>query len=152
MGQRGRTSSAALSVVAGTDIDGRPQAPSDLTEFQRGVWDRTVANEAADVFRTAALQQLLKEYCRHVETADRLSKQVDRATGEGSNLSYQDIDCLLGCATGKRKRWRTRRRSYGSPIRADILLALQVRRRRRHPSANLGKPPADQGRTQYPMD
>jgi hypothetical protein len=95
MGQRGRTSSAALSVVAGTDIDGRPQAPSDLTEFQRGVWDRTVANEAADVFRTAALQQLLKEYCRHVETADRLSKQVDRATGEGSNLSYQDIDCLL---------------------------------------------------------
>jgi hypothetical protein len=95
MGQRGRTSSAALSVVAGTDIDGRPQSPSDLTEFQRGVWDRTVANEAADVFRTAALQQLLKEYCRHVETADRLSKQVDRATGEGSNLSYQDIDCLL---------------------------------------------------------
>jgi hypothetical protein len=95
MGQRGRTSSAALSVVAGTDIDGRPQAPSDLTEFQRGVWDRTVANEAADVFRTAALQQLLKEYCRHVETADRLSKQVDRATGKGSNLSYQDIDCLL---------------------------------------------------------
>jgi hypothetical protein len=95
MGQRGRTSSAALSVVAGTDIDGRPQAPSDLTEFQRGVWDRTVANEAADVFRTAALQQLLKEYCRHVETADRLSKQVDRATSEGSNLSYQDIDCLL---------------------------------------------------------
>lgn len=95
MGQRGRTSIAALSVVAGTDIDGRPQAPSDLTEFQRGVWDRTVANEAADVFRTAALQQLLKEYCRHVETADRLSKQVDRATGEGSNLSYQDIDCLL---------------------------------------------------------
>jgi hypothetical protein len=95
MGQRGRTSSAALSVVAGTDIDGRPQAPSDLTPFQRGVWDRTVANEAADVFRTAALQQLLKEYCRHVETADRLSKQVDRATGEGSNLSYQDIDCLL---------------------------------------------------------
>lgn len=95
MGQRGRTSTAALSVVAGTDIDGRPKPPSDLTEFQRKVWERTVANEAADVFGTAALQQLLKEYCRHVETADRLSKQVDRATDEGSNLSYQDIDCLL---------------------------------------------------------
>jgi hypothetical protein len=95
MGQRGRTSGAALSVVAGTDIDGRPKPPSDLTEFQREVWERTVANEAADVFRTAALQQLLKEYCRHVETADRLSKQVDRATDVGSNLSYQDIDCLL---------------------------------------------------------
>jgi hypothetical protein len=95
MGQRGRTSCAALSVVAGTDIDGRPHPPEDLTEFQREVWERTVANEAADVFKTAALQQLLKEYCRHVETADRLSKQVDRATSEGSNLSYQDIDCLL---------------------------------------------------------
>lgn len=95
MGQRGRTSGAALSVVAGTAIDGRPPAPSDLTEFQREVWDRTVGNEAADVFRTAALQQLLKEYCRHVETADRLSKQVDRATGDGSNLSLQEIDTLL---------------------------------------------------------
>jgi hypothetical protein len=95
MGQRGRTSGAALSVVAGTAIDGRPPAPSGLTEFQRGVWDRTVGNEAADVFRTAALQQLLMEYCRHVETADRLSKQVDRATDEGSNLSLQEIDTLL---------------------------------------------------------
>lgn len=95
MGQRGRTSTAALSVVAGTAIDGRPPAPSDLTDFQREVWNRTVGNEAADVFRTAALQQLLKEYCRHVETADRLSKQVDLATAEGSNHSLQDVDILL---------------------------------------------------------
>jgi hypothetical protein len=95
MGQRGRTSSAALAVVAGTDIDGRPKAPADMTEFQRGVWERTVANEAADVFRTAALQQLLKEYCRHVETADRLSKQADIYTADGSNHSLQDIDVLL---------------------------------------------------------
>jgi hypothetical protein len=95
MGQRGRVSGAALSVVAGTEIDGRPKAPSDLSDFQAEVWDRTVANEASDVFRTAALQQLLKEYCRHVETADRLSKQVDRAMCEGSNLSLQEIDTLL---------------------------------------------------------
>lgn len=77
MGQRGRTSGAALSVIAGTAIDGRPQAPSDLTEFQREVWDRTVGNEAADVFRTAALQQLLKEYCRHVESAAICSRVVE---------------------------------------------------------------------------
>jgi hypothetical protein len=44
-----RTSAAALSVVVGS-IDGRPQAPEDLTEFQRQVWDRTVANESADTF------------------------------------------------------------------------------------------------------
>src|SRR5690348_11850514 len=91
----GRKSAAALAVVAGTDIDGRPKPPSDLTEFQAEVWERTVANEAADVFRTAALQQLLKEYCRHVETADRLSKQVDFATGPGSNYPINEIDTLL---------------------------------------------------------
>jgi hypothetical protein len=93
----GRKSAASLSVIAGTDIDGRPPAPSDLTDFQREVWDRTVANEAADVFKTAALQQLLKEYCRHVETADRLSKQVDRATGDGSNMPIEDLEKLLRC-------------------------------------------------------
>jgi hypothetical protein len=97
MNQRGRKSSAALSVVAGTDIDGRPRAPADLTEMQREVWERTVSNESADVFKTAALQQLLKEYCRHVETAHRLSLQVDRATDEGCNepLSMNELDALL---------------------------------------------------------
>jgi hypothetical protein len=93
----GRKSTAALSVVAGTEIDGRPKAPSDLTEFQADVWERTVSNEAADVFRTAALQQLLKEYCRHVETAHRLSQQVDRATGDGSNIELDELDKLLRC-------------------------------------------------------
>ena len=92
----GRKSAAALSVVV-SNIDGRPRAPHDLTEFQADVWDRTVANEAADTFRTAALQQLLKEYCRHVETADRLSKQVDRATDEGSNMSIEELEKLLRC-------------------------------------------------------
>ena len=91
----GRKSTAALSVVAGTAIDGRPLVPDDLTVEQAEVWERTVANEAADVFRTAALQQLLKEYCRHVATAYRLTKQVDRATEEGSNMSLQDVDTLL---------------------------------------------------------
>ena len=72
----GRKSAAALSIVAGS-IDGRPGAPSDLTPFQQEVWDRTVANEAADTFRTAALQQLLKEYCRHVSSAALLSEKID---------------------------------------------------------------------------
>lgn len=74
----GRQSTASLSVVAGS-IDGRPKAPEGLTEFQAKVWDRTVANEAADTFKTAALQQLLIEYCRHVEMADWLEKQIQAA-------------------------------------------------------------------------
>jgi hypothetical protein len=76
MQQPGRKSAASLSVVAGS-IDGRPQAPDDLTPAQKIVWDRTVANEAADVFKTAALQQLLKEYCRHVTSAALLTEKID---------------------------------------------------------------------------
>lgn len=76
MQQRGRRSTAALSVVAGS-IDGRPQAPDDLTADQQVIWERTVANEAADTFRTAALQQLLKEYCRHVTSAALLTEKID---------------------------------------------------------------------------
>jgi hypothetical protein len=73
----GRKSTAALSVVAQTQIDGRPKAPSDLTAFQAEVWDKTIANEASDTFKTAVLQQLLKEYCRHVSSAALLSEKID---------------------------------------------------------------------------
>jgi hypothetical protein len=89
-----RKSAAALSVVAGS-IDGRPRAPDELTEFQQSVWNRTVANEAADTFKTAALQQLLRDYCRHVETAERLSVQIDRATADGSNMSIDELTKLV---------------------------------------------------------
>lgn len=71
-----RKSAASLSVIAGT-IDGRPQPPADLTAFQQKVWRETVASEAAPFFRTAALQQLLKEYCRHVESASILAQLID---------------------------------------------------------------------------
>lgn len=90
----GRKSAAALSVVSG-NFDGRPRAPDFLTDFQREVWERTVSGEPAEQFKTAALQQLLVEYCRHVETADRLSKQVDLATAPGCNLEFSEIDVLL---------------------------------------------------------
>lgn len=76
MAERGRKSAASLTVVAGS-IDGRPQAPDDLTTEQKQVWERTVANESADVFKTAALQQLLKEYCRHVATSLKLARMVE---------------------------------------------------------------------------
>ncbi len=72
----GRRSTASLSVIAGS-IDGRPKAPDSLTEFQAALWDRTVANEASDTFKTAALQQLLTEYCRHVASAHKLAGMID---------------------------------------------------------------------------
>ena len=76
MATRGRKSAAALSVVAGS-IDGRPQPPADLTTFQKELWQRTVAAEPLEQFRTAALQQLLREYCRHAEAAHILAGEID---------------------------------------------------------------------------
>src|SRR3546814_11181988 len=76
MAERGRKSAASLSVVAGS-IDGRPKAPDDLTKEQKVIWDKAVANEAADVFKTQALQQLLKEYCRHAASALKLARMIE---------------------------------------------------------------------------
>ena len=91
----GRKSAAALAVVAGTDIDGRPKPPSDLTPFQAEVWTRTVANEAADTFRTAALQQLLKEYCRHVESAHRVTGMIALLEKPGAAVDLDEYEKLL---------------------------------------------------------
>lgn len=82
MATRGRKSSAALSVVVGS-IDGRPRPPEDLTDFQREVWERTVANEAATFFNTAALQQLLRDYCRHCQSASTLSRMIANMEAKG---------------------------------------------------------------------
>jgi hypothetical protein len=94
----GRKSAASLSVVAGT-IDGRPKPPSDLTDFQRGVWERTVGSEAADTFRTAALQQLLAEYCRHVEMADWLEKSIQGCKDGGDLDDLVKLVRLRDCET-----------------------------------------------------
>jgi hypothetical protein len=95
MGTRGRTSGAALSVVAGTAIDGRPRAPSDLTEFQTDIWDRIVGSEAGDFFRTAASQQLLKEYCRHVESAHRVSSMIGLLEKPNAAVDLDEYEKLL---------------------------------------------------------
>jgi hypothetical protein len=89
MAERGRRSSASLSIVAGS-IDGRPQSPSDLNKTQADVWSRTVAHESAETFKTAALQQLLKEYCRHVVSAKKLAAMIE-ATEALSQLSPDDL-------------------------------------------------------------
>lgn len=95
MGTRGRTSGAALSVVAGTAIDGRPKAPNDLTQFQAEVWDRTVGSEAGDFLRSAASQQLLKEYCRHVESAHRVSSMIALLETPGAAVNIGEYEQLL---------------------------------------------------------
>jgi hypothetical protein len=97
MATRGRKSAASLSVVAGA-IDGRPQPPADLTEFQRDLWQKTVAAEPLDQFRTATLQQLLKEYVRHCEAAHVLAAQIAEFRVEwlATDDGLKRYDRLLG--------------------------------------------------------
>lgn len=93
MKQRGRRSAASLSVIAGT-IDGRPQPPSGLTKEQQEIWNRVVAAEPADWFRTAAAQQLLVLYCRHIQTAVKLESVIADAWGDEDSTPAQ-VDRLL---------------------------------------------------------
>ena len=99
-----RRSAASLSVVAG-EIDGRPGAPDCLTADQRKIWDRTVANEAADIFKTAALQQLLLEYCRHAVSSAKLAELIEAVEGK-DDLTAEDMadyDRLLKMRDGETK-------------------------------------------------
>ena len=99
-----RKSAASLAVINGS-LDRRPDPPADLTDAEAEVWAATVAHEAADVFGTAALQQLLKDYCRHVVAAERLSvvieKHLARATApepeadEEETIPLPALDRLL---------------------------------------------------------
>jgi hypothetical protein len=86
---RGRRSAATLSTVA-SSIDRRPSAPLDLTAAQKATWELTIGSEAIDQFKTAALRQLLKDYCRHVATADFLSEEINAA----STGCLRDLDEL----------------------------------------------------------
>lgn len=97
MRQRGRKSTAQLSVIAGT-IDGRPKPPSSLSKEQAEVWDRVVGSEVQDFFKTAALKELLAAYCRHVVRAMWLETEIAAAMGPGSELDLEDVDRLMKMA------------------------------------------------------
>lgn len=81
---RGRKSAASLNVVPGS-FQTRPEPPEELSERAKEVWRRTTASEAPDFFKTAALQALLADYCRHVDTADILTSKIDEFEPEWFN-------------------------------------------------------------------
>lgn len=76
MGVRGRKSVASQTVVVG-GFGQRPEPPRDLSEEAAAIWRATVASEASDFFRTAALRSMLADYCRHSSTADIISSEID---------------------------------------------------------------------------
>lgn len=72
----GRKSAAARNVIEG-GFGARPESPNDISEAAAVIWRETVASEAPDFFRTAALRSMLADYCRHSATADILTSQID---------------------------------------------------------------------------
>lgn len=73
MVQRGRKS--AEDTV--TPLRNPPEPPKTLTAKQRNVWREVVADLPWDWFGSSTWP-MLEDYCRHVCTLRRLSKEVDR--------------------------------------------------------------------------
>jgi hypothetical protein len=76
MKQRGRKSSAALSVV--TSLPQRPEPPAELSVEQALEWKEIVARLPADWFQRES-HALLVQYCRHVTSARFVAKMIDSA-------------------------------------------------------------------------
>jgi hypothetical protein len=77
MGSRGRTSTAALSVIGSTGIEvvSRPKAPSELTDEQSIEWREIVNSHPADQFPRARYS-MLADYCRHTVIARRVAQMI----------------------------------------------------------------------------
>jgi hypothetical protein len=80
MAKRGRKSQAEaeqpFAVIEGTFVR-RPEPPHDLTEDEAVIWRGVVAGEPAEWFTTEATRGLLKNYCRHQATADKLTAVIN---------------------------------------------------------------------------
>lgn len=73
-----RQSTEAKLVVLQGGLAKRPDPPNELNEAQAKVWRETAASESVTFFDTAALQAMLKDYCRHTVTAAEMSELIDK--------------------------------------------------------------------------
>ena len=92
MRQRGRKSSASLSVVTGGATIERPLPPDELTDEMKDEWVATVNRLEADWF-TRETHPILVQYCRHVVTARRVAQLIQNmeTVPEDSETGF-DID------------------------------------------------------------
>jgi len=98
MGQRGKTSSAALEVagvgVQAVQVIRRPDAPLDLTPEEADVWVETVDAMPADWFQRETWP-LLRQWCRHTVTARRVAQMIDTASAR-EEINVAEMKDLLG--------------------------------------------------------
>jgi hypothetical protein len=72
--QRGRKSALAKPVVIEGGFASRPEPPDTLTERQAEIWRLVTASEDQNVFATAATRDLLADYCRRREAAEKITE------------------------------------------------------------------------------
>lgn len=94
MGNRGRTSSAELSVISSREFVEipRPRAPQDLTDEQGLEWRAIVGRLPADNFGRET-HALLTAYCRHVVAQRRIAQLIQ--SQESENFDIAEYDRLL---------------------------------------------------------
>ena len=77
MVKRGRPSAedAELTVIKGS-FGKRPDPPDDLNDEQKDTWRALANSEPQDFFTTAALRNMLKDYCRARSEIERLCRII----------------------------------------------------------------------------
>lgn len=95
MDQRGRKSSAALTVIADSGIEStpRPKPPLDFTDEQSREWVEIVNRLPAEWFPRETFP-LLEQYCRHVITARKLEQLIFQAESP-EEIDINQYDKLL---------------------------------------------------------
>jgi hypothetical protein len=101
MGNRGRISSASLSVVSseGVITVPRPKPPDELTDEQAVEWRAIVDRLPADWF-TRETWGLLVQYCRHVIAARKVAQLVASLESE-ADFDVAAYDRALKIPEGK---------------------------------------------------
>jgi hypothetical protein len=93
MGNRGRTSAAALSVIGPVRELRRAQAPAELTDEQADEW-RAIVNRMPAEWFPRETHAMLAQYCRHVIAARRVAQLIDALEGRDP-FDVEEYDRLL---------------------------------------------------------
>lgn len=95
MGNRGRVSAAALTVIGpgGIETIRRPEPPAELTDEQAEEW-RAIVNRMPAEWFTRETEPLLVQYCRTIVRARRLAQLLNN-TEKSEELDVKEYRDLL---------------------------------------------------------
>ena len=94
MGNRGRVSGAALSIVPSVVSLPRPKPPTELSPEQAEEWRAVVDRMPAEWFPRETYG-LLAQFCRHVVSGRRVAQLIDAMDQGGEDFDLMRYDQLL---------------------------------------------------------